>query len=256
LNESGEAEAGMGVAAGDLDADGDLDLFLAHLAGESNTLYINQGGAVFGDLTSAFALGPASRRMTGFGTHFVDYDGDTGVDIIVVNGAVTKVDSQLGEAYPYMMRNQLFHRTAPDRFEDLSHIAGEAFGRLESSRGLAVGDLDLDGDADLVMTNNNGAARVLLNQVGSRNHWLTIARDPRSPPASSLWLTGDSRVPQVRRPHTDGSYCSARDDRAYFGLGESDSAVEVAALWPRGRRIRWRDLPIDRRLVVSRSGPE
>ncbi len=192
--------------------------------------------------------------MTGFGTHFLDYDGDGSLDVLVVNGAVTKVESQLEDDYPYMMPNQLFRATSPGTFEDSSETAGAAFQRLESSRGAAVGDLDLDGDVDVAITNNRGRARVLRNEIGASNHWISvlIAATDVAPP--QLEIT--TPTVQTRTPHTGGSYCSARDPRAFFGLGTRGGPVTLTARSPHGGAVRWQRLPTDRHFSLPPSAPE
>ncbi len=234
FNGEGEPEAGMGIAAGDFDGDRDLDLFLTHLSLETNTLYVNQGNGFFADASLSSDLALASKPMTGFGTHFLDYDGDGALDVLVVNGAVTKVESQLDDDYPYMMPNQLFRATSPGRFQDVSTGAGDAFQRFESSRGTAIGDLDLDGDVDAAITNNRGRARVLRNEVGALGHWLSVRLAAADVTPPQLEVVAPALAVQTRTPHTDGSYCSARDPRAFFGLGADAGPVTLSARWPRG----------------------
>jgi hypothetical protein len=168
-NADGAAEAGMGVTAGDVDGDGSEDLFMTHLTLETNTLYMNNGKGEFHDSTNRFGLGGISFAFTGFGSEFFDYDNDGFLDLFVANGAVTIMETLRGAEYPFHQKNQLI-RGYGDRFEDVSAQAGRALELSEVSRGAAFGDIDQDGDVDIVVTNNNGPARLLLNEAGGSNH--------------------------------------------------------------------------------------
>ena len=167
----------MGVDACDLDSDGDLDLFMTHLTGETNTVYLNDGQGWFEDRTAASGLGGPSKAMTAFGTGCFDYDNDSDLDLYVANGAVNIILSLVKDSDPYPLHqpNQLFANLGDGHFADVSADSGTVFSLSEVSRGVAFGDIDNDGDTDLVVVNNNGPARLLLNQVGNRNPWLGLA---------------------------------------------------------------------------------
>ena len=232
-NGHGEAEAGMGIAAGDYDNDGDLDIFVAHLRGQTNTLYRNSGDGAFDDVTNTAGLAAPSVEMTGFGAGWLDYDNDGWLDLFVVNGDVRRSGAEAAGPFPYGQSNQLF-RNVEGRFE------GETLGPLDASRGAALGDVDLDGDVDIVVSNANGPARLLLNQVGSQNAWLSIRLS--GPSGARIRLERHDAPPLWRWPAADGSYLSASSPEAHFGLGESlPSSVVVE--WPGGGTDRW---PIDR----------
>ncbi len=255
LNEAGQAEAGMGVDAGDFDGDGDDDLFVTHLSGETNTLYLNDGRGTFEDRTIVSGLGPPSRAFTGFGTAWFDYDNDGWLDLLVVNGAVTLIEEllQAGDPYPLHQPNRLYRNLGQLRFEDVTERAGAALALSEVSRGAAFGDVDDDGDVDVLISNNNGPARLLLNQLGNRNHWLglrLIGDDGAVVPGTRVAVVRRDGTALWRRARSDASYASANDPRVLFGLGSSAELPRVRALWPEGRVETWSVPGIDRWITL------
>jgi len=238
-NQDGRVEASMGVTAGDMDGDGDDDLFMTHLNRQSNTLYINDGHGRFSDQTNSFGLGLPSVAATGFGTAWFDVDNNGFLDLFTANGAVMLEQSQVGSsAFPYAQPNQLF--VHGERYADISSVAGDAMALEEVSRGAAFGDIDNDGDTDIIVTNCNGPVRLLLNQVGQDAPWLSIRlkgrESNRDGTGSRVALTWKDRAPLWRRVHTDGSYLSASDPRVLFGLGELDHPEAIVVEWSGGSR--------------------
>ncbi len=281
LNRDGQAEASMGVDAADFDADGDLDLFMTHLSRESNTLYVNDGSGVFRDRSISTGLGNPSWAYTGFGTAFLDFDNDGWLDLFVANGAVY-VNFELArenDPYPLHQTNQLFRNLGPRRpegapstdadseirFAEVTAEAGvppegkrNVFALSEVSRGALFGDLDNDGDTDLVVTNNSGPARLLINEVGNRNHWLglRLIGDRRRDMLGARVAVHRPNQPVLwRRSRTDGSFASANDPRVLVGLGDGDAVSAVVVHWPDGTVETWTDLPVDAyRVLVQGSG--
>lgn len=260
LNKDGMAEASMGVDAADFDADGDLDLFMTHLRQETNTLYVNDGSGWFEDRTTTVDLATPSLRFTGFGTRWFDYDNDGLLDIMVVNGAVRIIEELLAvnDPYPLHQVNQLFVNTGKGKYLEVTQ-AGEVFDLSEVSRGAAFGDIDNDGDTDVLVTNNSGPARLLLNQVGSRNNWLGIrilnAEGKSDVYGARVSVLQDGNPVALRRVYTDGSYASASDPRIIFGLGKTASptrAVEVN--WPDGSSAVFARLEVNRYHVLRHPG--
>ena len=257
LNRTGQPQGSMGVDAADIDADGDEDLFVTNLDNEGNTLYLNAGDGLFEDRTTEFGL--FKLGFTGFGTRFLDYDNDGWLDLVVVNGAVRHLISQVqnGDPYPLKQHSQLFRNDRGRRFQDVSDSAGDAFAQLQVARGAATGDLDNDGDTDVVVFNNSGPARVLLNQVGNRRHWLGIraidSRHRRDAVQARVSLVGHRGAP--KSVQTDGSYCVASDPRVLFGLGTESGAQTVRVHWLGGQVEEFRGLTVDRYWILESGKP-
>ena len=209
LNHEGRPESSMGVDAGDFDGDGDDDLFLTHLTRETNTIYVNGAGGTFSDKSAATGLGPPSWKETGWGTAWFDYDNDGWLDVFVANGAIAVVEEQArrGDPFPLRQVNRLFHNDGDGGFSDVSDQAGAALDILEVSRGAAFGDVDNDGDTDIVIGNNAGPVNLLLNQVGATRPWLGLrlagtdaARDMLGARAGSLLPAPGADTASARRP--------------------------------------------------------
>ena len=252
VNGDGLAEASMGIAAGDVDNDGDEDLFVAHLAQETSTLYLNQADGFFVDGTRRHGLAAATLPFTGFGSAFLDFDLDGDVDLLTVNGAVRRLDERTrqGDSFPFGEPDQLFLGQGVDGFADVSHLVGGRFGAFEASRGAAVGDVDADGDEDFLIF-RNGAAAALYRRAGTpETHWVGIVPLARGTVALGAVVTvfDSGGIGRRRVAHADGSYASSHDPRVVVGLGaESVTAVHVS--WPTGGQSRFLSPPTDHVLV-------
>jgi hypothetical protein len=256
----------MGVEAADVDGDGDFDLFMTHLGKETNTLFLNDGRGGFEEATERSGLGAPSFRHTGFGTSFLDFDNDGLLDLLVANGAVY-VDQELaaaGDPYPFDQPNQLFRGVGDGRFVEVTEHAGPALSLVEVSRAVAVGDVDNDGDADVVLTNNNGPARLLLNEVKARRAWIGLAlADPegRAPIGARVGVfPGDGRS-LWRLSRVAGSYAAASDPRVLVGLGlpaagrdELVRVERIEVIWPDGSREEWRNVEANGYRTLLRGG--
>lgn len=246
----GRPQASMGVDAGDYDGDGDDDLVMDNLTGEGNTLYRNDGSGNFEDVSLASGVQTPSWKLTGFGAAWFDYDNDTWLDLLTVNGAIKKMEEQAraGDPLPLKMEKQLFRNLGNGRFEEIGKRSGAAFSSLDVGRGAAFGDLDNDGDIDVVVSNNNGPAQVLINQAGSRRPWLGLRLVTGQPGRDALGARVELRragKPSLwRRARADGSYASANDPRVLFGLGDAPKVEKVVVHWPGGRVEEWKDVPV------------
>jgi hypothetical protein len=256
VNAAGNPEGSMGIASGDFDGDGDEDLFITNIIGETFALYKNDGTGNFEDARVAAGLAAPTAASTGFGTDWFDYDNDGWLDLFVANGAVNVIEAQRGQPSPFRMKNQLFHNTGTGRFVETSAAGGPAFERAEVSRGAAFGDIDNDGDTDIFVTTNGGPVLLLLNQGGLRNHWLQITLDQGSGNqlgfGARIGVERPGQPTMWRRVHTDGSYLSASDVRAHFGLGDAAQIGAVVVQWPDGATERWPGGGIDRRITLRR----
>jgi hypothetical protein len=248
VNRNGQTEAGMGVDVGDFDGNGTDDIFVTHLMDEINALFVNLGQAVFEDRTREAGLGMPGRRFTGFGTFFFDYDNDGWLDLFVANGSVQLVPELVRQKNPFPLGqpNQLFRNTGKGSFVEV--MDQRALQPLEVSRGAAVGDVDNDGDADVLVTNNNGPARLLLNQVGNQNHWLglrLVGKSGRDMLGGLVEVVVTENSVLRRRVRTDGSYLSGNDPRVLVGIGQSLKVKAVRVRWPGGTVEEWKDVAVD-----------
>jgi hypothetical protein len=243
VNAAGSPEGSMGIASGDVDRDGDEDLFVTNIKG------------TFEDARTRWGIAAPTAAFTGFGTDWIDYDNDGWLDLFVANGAVNALEALRGQPNPFRMRNQLFRNTG-GQFMEASSDGGPSFERAEVGRAAAFGDLDNDGDTDILVTSNGGPVRLLVNQAAAGRHWLEVRLQQ---PAGNRFALG-ARVgvqrggqPTLwRRVKTDGSYLSANDVRAHFGLGSSSAIGAITVEWPDGVRERWTAPLADRLVTLSR----
>jgi len=240
VNDDGRWEAGMGVEAADLNGDGLMDLFVTHLAMETNTLYLNLGNGQFADASLPSGLGPLSYRLVGFGTAALDFDLDGDLDLLVVNGHVEDTAEESFDNITYAQRPQLLENTGKGRFRDVGSAHGAIFSERLVGRGLALADVDGDGDLDAVITTSGGRARLLLAS-GAVGSWieLDLRQKGPNPFAIGAWVTirSGSRT-QVREVRTSSSYLSQHDRILHAGLaGARQALVEVQ--WPGGPRERF-----------------
>jgi hypothetical protein len=237
LNAAGRPEAGMGIAAGDADGDGRDDLLVTHLTAETNTFYANLGGGLFEDATARSGLGAPSLPYTGFGTGWLDFDGDGRLDLAVFNGAVNLAGATGSGSglTPYAQPGQLYRNLGGGRF---AMVEEPAFRKTAVSRGAAFGDVDNDGDTDILVVDADGPVRLLVNAMESRPPWIGLRLAGTKAERDMLGARVEVRrkgAPALwRRVATDGSYASASDPRVLVGLGEAPEVTEVRVFWPDG----------------------
>ncbi len=249
-NAGGGYQAGMGVACGDLDGDGRLDLAVTNFYGESTTFFQNLGQGLFADHTAAAGLSAASRHRLGFGVAFLDADNDGWLDLMTANGHI----SDQRPMFPYAMTPQLFLGGPDGRLVDVTAGAGPPFQRLYVGRGLAVGDLDNDGLPDAVLVAQNEPLAFFRNRTRApRGHFIGFhlqgTRSNRDAVGARVVVHAGGRARVAARPG-GGSFQSAGDPRLHFGLGTTDRVDRVEVRWPSGQVDQHRDLACDRNYLL------
>jgi hypothetical protein len=259
-NWDGKSESSMGVDVADFDGDGDEDIFCCNMAQETNTLYVNGGGGLFSDFSPDSGLSMASWDWTCYGTLFVDVDLDTWVDLLAVNGAMELREdlSRQGDVYPLREPNQLFRNRGGGRFEEVAPHHGSVFEQVDASRGAARGDIDNDGDTDVVIFNSNGPSRVWLNALTPRPPWIGLRlvgdRYPRDMLGAWVTVFRDGRRALRGRVRTDGSYASGNDPRLLFALGDAQAIQRILVTWPDGTSEEWTGTGINRYTTLRQGG--
>jgi hypothetical protein len=254
LSEDGQEQAGMGLGIGDFDPDGYLDIFKTHFRGDTPVLYRNNGKGNFRDVTLRAGLG-VETRFVAWGAGIVDLDNDGLPDLFCTTGMVyPEVQQKLPDA-PYKTPNVVFRNLGGGRFEELLEEAGPGITEVHSSRGVAFGDFDNDGDIDILIMNMNEPPSLLRNDMRGDNHWLKVllvgVASNRSAIGAQVVATYGERR-QVQAVLAQSSYLSANDRRLHFGLGaESKASLEIR--WPNGGQEKIADVAADR-LVVIREG--
>jgi hypothetical protein len=237
FNEQGRPEAGMGVDVGDIDNDGWLDLLMAHNSFETNTLYYNLGGQLFEDRTTMTGIAGPSFQWVGFGINFIDFDNDGDLDIFVANGHIMDNIAHYKPSEVYEQADQLLENDGSGRFTDISPRIGPYFEDHRVGRGTARGDIDNDGDIDLLVSNNNQRAVLLRNEGVAGGNWLGLhllsrhgGRDAIGARAT-LEAGGATWLREVTGAN---SYYSQGDPRLHFGLGDRTAIDRLTIRWPDG----------------------
>jgi hypothetical protein len=240
LNENGREQAGMGLAVGDYDNDGRLDLYQTNFSDDSNTLRHNDGDGNFTDVTYQAGHGELTVPFLGWGTSFLDFDNDGWLDLIVANGHVYPIVDQYQWGTSYAQQVLLFRNERNGHFARVPAAPGSGLAIAIKGRGLAVGDLDGDGRLDVVINNLDSPPTLLRNVTEPRNHWLQLQLigDPtRKSPKDAIGATAYLTTGKLRQRAdviSGASYISQNDQRLHFGLGSATKVDKLEVRWPDG----------------------
>jgi len=254
FSDDGKTEAGMSAGAGDIDGDGDIDLYVSHLDGELNRLYVNEGKRLFTDATITSGLGTTTVMNSGFGAQFLDADDDGQRDLLLVNGHILDNVAIYHAGVTHAEVKKLYRNLGGGRFADVTASQPESFRAPRVGRGLAVGDYDNDGFPDLLVGNNGQEGQLFRNSGAAGRHWIGVrlvgVKSVRDGTGARLKLQAG---PLVSHDQAKGgmSYCSAQDPRILFGLGAQAKVDSLEILWPSGERQILRDLPVDRYVTIE-----
>jgi hypothetical protein len=256
-SEDGQAQAGMGVATGDYNGDGLVDIFKTHFSDDLPALYKNSGRGFFEDASRA--AGFDITRHVEWGAGLVDFDNDGWRDVLIVTGSVYPEVEKIFKEYPHRGPRLLYQNLRNGRFRDVTQLMGPAILAPRSSRGSAFGDFDNDGDVDVLVMNMNEAPLLLRNEYFGKstrgsNNWLMLnligTKSNRSAIGARVTLKTGAQL-QFQEVTSQSSYYSHNDHRLHFGLGQNNKADSIEILWPSGSREVLDNVPANRIVNVK-----
>ncbi len=253
LSEEGLEQAGMGLAVGDYNNDGSFDIFVTNFSQDTNTLYQNEGEGLFGVMTYLAGLGVPSLPYLAWGTGFVDLDNDGFLDIFIANGHIYSEIDQFALGSTFRQPNQLYRNLGNGRFIEVTEQVGGSLLVKQSSRGVAFGDYDNDGDLDILITNLDERPVLLRTDSTNHNHWITLrlvgTKSNRDAIGARVAVQLGDRV-LTAEVRSGGSYLSHNDSRIHFGLGDETRIQRLEVRWPSGLVETFGDLSADRFFLV------
>jgi enediyne biosynthesis protein E4 len=252
-SQDGKPQAGMGVAVGDYDHNGTMDIFKTNFAGDTSTLYANTGKGLCEDHTFQSGLG-RNTRWLGWGVGFADLDLDGWLDLFLVNGHVYPEVEQLKTEYGYRQRKVVYRNLGNGKFEDVTETLGPPVTTAKAGRGAAFADIDNDGDIDIIVNNVNDTPDLFRTKPPDGRSWLTVKlvghKSNRSAIGARVRAIAGDRV-QVQEVRGGGSYYAQNDLRVHFGLGDAARVDRVEVRWPDGMEESWTDVPANRILTLE-----
>ena len=259
LSEDGREQASMAIAVGDYNRDGKVDLFTTTFSDDYKTLYRNDGGGNFSDVTYPAGLGDSTVPFLAWGAGFLDFDNDGLVDIFIANGHVyPEVDKQ-DWGTTWAERPQLFRNLDGSKFQEVPPASGSGLADVITARGAAFGDLFNDGHVDVVINNIDSTPSLLRNVVKNGNHWLALklvgsSKSPRDAVGAKVFVTAGG-VRQRADVFSGGSYSSSSDQRVHFGLGPASKVDRIEIQWPSGLKQQVAVQKVDQIVTVEEGKP-
>src|SRR5216684_4478679 len=257
LNDEGREQASMGIAVGDYNRDGRVDLYITNFSDDYNTLYRNEGDAAFADVSFRAGIATLTIPFLGWGTGFLDYDNDGLLDIFVANGHVYPGVDLQDWGTTWAQRPLLLRNLDGSKFQEVPAATGSGLAVVVTARGAAFGDLFNDGRIDVILNNIDSTPTLLRNVVKNSNHWITLKllggpKSPRDAIGAKVFVTaGGTR--QRGDVFSGGSYGSSSDQRLHFGLGAATKVDRVEIHWPSGSKEEISIPALDRIYTVKES---
>jgi hypothetical protein len=258
LNEAGRETASMGIAAGDFENNGQVDVFNTTFSDDYKPLYRNEGDANMTDISYQMGIAAISVPFLGWGDAFFDYDNDGWKDLMMADGHVYPQVDQHPWGTSWAQRPMLFHNVGGKKFEPVPATEGTGLADVISGRGLAVGDLFNDGKQDVVINVMDGHPVLLRNVSPDKNHWLELKlaggeKSPRDAVGATVYVTANG-MKQRGDVLSGGSYCSSSDPRPHFGLGQATKVDDVEVHWPSGSVEHFTVPGVDRIVTITEGG--
>jgi enediyne biosynthesis protein E4 len=252
-NFDGQLQAGMGIATADFDGNGYLDIVKTNFSGDLPSLYQNEDGRFFSDVSREAGL--AANQLLGWGAAFVDVDEDGWTDLVLANGHVYPEIERAKTGESYAQPTLLYRNLGKGKFIDLTKRAGEPFQVSRVARGLAVGDLDGDGHPEIVVSNMNATPTVLKRNSGARGNAITIELKGKQTIGSRVSVQADGHT-QMQPVISGGSFYSQNSFVLHFGLGAVTTVSRIEVVWPNGTREEWKAVPANSRVTLTQGVPK
>ena len=255
LNEGGRETASMGIAAGDFENNGMVDIFNTTFSDDYKVLYRNEGDANLTDISYQMGIAEISVPFLGWGDAFLDYDNDGWKDLMMADGHVYPQVDKEPWGTSWAQRPMLFHNIGGKKFEAVPPVEGSGLADVISGRGMAVGDLFNDGKLDVVINVMDGHPVLLRNVSPDHNHWLELKlvggpKSPRDAVGATVYLTANG-MRQREDVLSGGSYASTSDPRPHFGLGQATKIDDIEVHWPSGKLEHFSVPGVDRIVTIT-----